>query len=73
MGDAGCELAQREHDVGRVATAYAAALEQAAGGAAVQDAVTGEVARAADEVGIAPGGRALDEIADRLREVEHGG
>jgi glycosyltransferase involved in cell wall biosynthesis len=73
MGDAGCELARREHDVGRVATAYAAALEQAAGGAAVQDAVTGEVARAADEVGIAPGGRALDEIADRLREVEHGG
>jgi hypothetical protein len=69
MGEAGRALAEGPHDLGRVAEAYAAALEEAAGGKAVSDAVTGEIARAAGEVGLSPGGEALGEIAERLREA----
>jgi glycosyltransferase involved in cell wall biosynthesis len=72
MNAAGRGLARGEHDVGRVADSYAAALEEAAGGAAVREAVAGEVARATSEVGITSTGPALDEIATRLREVDHG-
>ena len=42
----------REHDLGRVADAYARALEEAAGGDAVDDAVLWRIAEAAAEVGI---------------------
>ena len=56
----------------RVAELYAAALEQAAGGEAVADAVLGEVARAAAEVGIEPGSPEAAELARRLAEVELG-
>jgi len=52
MGRAALELARAEHDVERVAEAYTAALEEAAGGTAVRDAVAAEVARAAADVGI---------------------
>ena len=72
MGEAGRTAARRDHDVGRVADAYAAALEEAAGGAAVRDAVLGEVARAAEEVGLDANGPALTEVAERLREVGSG-
>jgi glycosyltransferase involved in cell wall biosynthesis len=72
MGAAARALAEREHDVGRVAEAYVSALEEAAGGEAVRDAVRGEVAAAASEVGLQPGGEALGEIAERLREASHG-
>jgi glycosyltransferase involved in cell wall biosynthesis len=51
MGDAARGLVEREHDVDRVAERYAAALEEAAGGAAVRDAVLAEVAAAAADVG----------------------
>jgi glycosyltransferase involved in cell wall biosynthesis len=54
-----------EHEVGRVADAYVEALERAAGGEAVRDAVYREVAKAAAAVG-------LDETAEvsaALREV----
>src|SRR5258706_72822 len=44
MGEAGRELARREHDVERVADLYAAALEESVGGSAVSDAVLGEIA-----------------------------
>jgi len=72
MSAAALELVRREHDLGRVADLYAAALEQAAGGAAVADAVLGDVARAAADVGIEPGSPEASELARRLAEVELG-
>ena len=72
MGVAARALAEQEHDLGRVADAYAETLEQAAGGEAVNAAVTAAVASAAAEVGLEPSGTAVGEIAERLREVGHG-
>jgi glycosyltransferase involved in cell wall biosynthesis len=72
MGDAARAFAEQEHDVGRVAEAYAATLEEAAGGEAVRGAVAGAVASAVAEVGLEPGGEAVREIAERLGEVGHG-
>jgi glycosyltransferase involved in cell wall biosynthesis len=65
LGAAARALVEREHALPRVADAYVAALEVAAGGDAVDDAVLLEVARAAAETG-------LDDVAplaERLREV----
>jgi glycosyltransferase involved in cell wall biosynthesis len=73
MSVAAREYVTREHDLARVADAYAAALEEAAGGPAVRDAVLGEVARAASDVGLDADGTATGELADRLREVRLGG
>jgi glycosyltransferase involved in cell wall biosynthesis len=72
MGAAASELARREHDLQRVADLYAAALEEAAGGDAVGDAVLREVSEAAADVGISPGTAEAGEIARRLAEVELG-
>jgi glycosyltransferase involved in cell wall biosynthesis len=72
MGAAARALAQREHDCVRVAEAYVAALEEAAGGDAVREAVQAQVATAAAEVGLQPGGDDLGEIAERLREASRG-
>jgi glycosyltransferase involved in cell wall biosynthesis len=72
MGAAARNLAEQEHDVGRVADAYAATLEEAAGADAVGGAVAAAVASAAADVGLEPGGEAVGEIAERLREVGHG-
>jgi len=72
MGAAGIELARREHDLGRVAERYAAALEEAAGGGAVGDAVLREVSEAAADVGISADAAEAREIARRLAEVELG-
>jgi hypothetical protein len=60
-------LVDREHRLDRVAEAYAAALEELAGGAAVDEGVLHEVARAAAEVGIGRDEEAV--LAARLREV----
>ena len=72
MAEAGRAAAQGEHELGRVADAYVAALEEAGGGAVVRDAFLGEVARAAEETGLAANGAALSEISERLREVGSG-
>ncbi|HUF01385.1 MAG TPA: glycosyltransferase family 4 protein [Gaiellaceae bacterium] len=72
MGRAAAELARREHDLDRVADLYAAALEEAAGGEVVSDAVLREVSGAAAEVGIAAESAEASEIARRLAEVELG-
>jgi glycosyltransferase involved in cell wall biosynthesis len=72
MGGRAAELARREHDVGRVAELYLAALESALGGAAVAEAMVGEVSRAAADVGISAGTAEAREIARRLAEVELG-
>ena len=66
------ELARREHNLDRVADLYAAALEEAAGGPAVGDAVLREVSRAAADVGISADTSEAQEIARRLAEVELG-
>lgn len=59
----------REHDLERVAEAYAAALEEAAGGVRVRDAVLAEVARAAVEVGIGAEAPEALELARLLVEA----
>jgi glycosyltransferase involved in cell wall biosynthesis len=71
MGAAARVLVEREHRLDRVAEAYAATLEELAGGPAVEDRVLEEVARAAAEVGI--GGEDAAELAARLKEVGLGG
>jgi glycosyltransferase involved in cell wall biosynthesis len=72
MGAAARSYAESEHDLARVADEYAAALEEHAGRVAVNDAVQGAVAAAAADVGLEPGGKALGEIAERLREAGRG-
>ena len=72
MSAAALELVRREHDVERAAELYVAALEQAVGGPAVADAVLGDVARAAADVGIEAGSAEATELAQRLAEVELG-
>jgi glycosyltransferase involved in cell wall biosynthesis len=72
MGAAAADLALREHDLDRVADLYVAALEEAAGGAAVGDAVLREVSRAVADVGIAADTSEAQEIARRLAEAELG-
>jgi glycosyltransferase involved in cell wall biosynthesis len=70
MGRAALELARRDHDLERVADLYAAALEEAAGGPAVVDAVLREVSEAAAEVGIEPSTPQASELAERLVEAD---
>ena len=72
MGERARALAAGEHELGRVADLYAAALEQAAGGEAVAARVLGEVSAAAAAVGIEPGSPEAAELARRLAEVELG-
>jgi glycosyltransferase involved in cell wall biosynthesis len=69
MGRAARAHAEREHSVDRVAELYAAALEEAAGGAAVREAVISELAAAAADVGIEPGSAEAAELGARLREA----
>jgi glycosyltransferase involved in cell wall biosynthesis len=65
LGARALAYVHKEHDLGQVADAYTRALEEAAGGEAVQDAVLLEVARAAADVGMTD----TKELAERLREV----
>jgi glycosyltransferase involved in cell wall biosynthesis len=65
LGDAARAYAREEHDLGRAADGYVKALETAAGGEAVTDAVLWRLAEAAAEVGIDHVG----ELADRAREA----
>ena len=69
MSDAARAYAAREHDLGHVAEEYAAALEEAAGGAKVAEAVIAEVAHAAAEIGIESGTPFAAELATRLDDV----
>ena len=69
IGAAASEYAVTAHDLERVADRYVAAIEELAGGSAVQDAVLREVAKAAHEVGIGMNDSELSEIAARYREV----
>ena len=69
MGDAARGYVGREHDLGRVAERYVAALEDAAGGLIVADKVVDDVARAAAEVGVEPGTAFAADLAERLDEL----
>src|SRR6266508_3499685 len=69
MSDAAREYVRREHDLGRVAEDYAAALEEAAGAGVVADTVVAEVAQAAAEIGIEAGTQFAGELAGRLDEL----
>ena len=69
MSDAARAYVQREHDLGRVAENYAAALEEAVGGTRVADAVVAEVAQAAAEIGVESGTPFAAELAGRLDDV----
>jgi hypothetical protein len=69
MSAAARSYAAREHGLERVAGLYAASLEEAAGGAAVREAVLGEVALAAAEVGLGADAPETAELGARLREV----
>ena len=68
MGAAATEYVADEHELDGVADLYVAALEEAAR-PAVRDAVLGEVAKAAHEVGIDKNDPELAEIAARSREI----
>jgi glycosyltransferase involved in cell wall biosynthesis len=52
LGDAARDFVKREHDLERSAAGYAFALEEAAGGTAVTDAVLLQIAQAAADAGI---------------------
>jgi hypothetical protein len=69
MGVAAREYIREEHDLERSADLYVAALEETAGGSAVEEAVLGEVARAAHDVGLDPYGPELGEVGRSIREV----
>ena len=69
MGAKALELVQREHLLDRVAEAYAAGLEELAGGPGVEERVLQEVARAAAEVGLGRDDADAAALAARLREV----
>jgi glycosyltransferase involved in cell wall biosynthesis len=73
MGAAARELAERDHSLPHVADLYASALEEAAGGGAVRDAVLRGVAEAAADVGIGADDPGAAELAARLDEVGLGG
>jgi glycosyltransferase involved in cell wall biosynthesis len=68
-GETARGYAEREHGLERVGEAYAAVLEQAAGGAPVREAVLAEVGAAAADVGIAADSTETRELGSRLREV----
>jgi glycosyltransferase involved in cell wall biosynthesis len=70
MAEAATEYVRREHDLARVAEAYAAALEWAAGGDAISNAVLAELAQAAADVGIGADSPELVELAARVRELD---
>jgi hypothetical protein len=73
MSEAARDYVHREHDLGHVAGDYVAALEEAAGGTIVADAVVAEVAQAAAEIGIVAGTEVAAELAGRLDEVRAAG
>jgi glycosyltransferase involved in cell wall biosynthesis len=68
LGAAARAYVERENDLGRTADGYTSALELAAGGEQVEDAVLWRVAEAASDAGITD----VAQLAARLREVGFG-
>jgi glycosyltransferase involved in cell wall biosynthesis len=69
IGRAGREYVREEHDLERVADLYFAAIEEAAGGEHVRDAVLGEVAAAAHDVGFEISDPEVPRLAGALGEL----
>jgi glycosyltransferase involved in cell wall biosynthesis len=69
IGAAGKGYVESEHDLEAVADAYAAAVEEAAGGPAVREALVREVAEAAAGIGLAADSPELGRAAAAAREV----
>jgi glycosyltransferase involved in cell wall biosynthesis len=69
LGGSGEAYVRREHDLGRVAEAYAAALEESAGRELVRGEVLGEVSRAASDVGLEPSSPELSDVGRAVSEV----
>ena len=69
MGSAAREYCVRVHELDRVADLYSAACEEAAGGAAVHEAVLREVAFAAHAAGLGADSPELADVARRAREL----
>jgi glycosyltransferase involved in cell wall biosynthesis len=69
LGASGEAYVRREHDLDRVAEAYAAALEEAAGRELVRDDVLGQVSRAASDVGLKASSPELSDVGKALSEV----
>jgi glycosyltransferase involved in cell wall biosynthesis len=69
LGEEARAYAQAAHDLDTVAELYAAALEEAAGGQQVRDAVIGGIATAAHEVGLAEDDPELASIGARAKEL----
>ena len=66
LGAAAREYVRAEHDLGRVADAYVSALEDAAGGEAVSDAMLMRIAQAASDAG-------LDDLSEIVRAARAAG
>jgi glycosyltransferase involved in cell wall biosynthesis len=69
MGAGALEHVRRHHDVGRVAEAYTAALEEFLGGDAVRADVLAQVAAAAADVGLTSDSPELADAAAAVRET----
>jgi glycosyltransferase involved in cell wall biosynthesis len=69
MSELGREYVSREHSLDSTAELYTAALEEAAGGAGVREAVLRRTAQAAHEVGIESTDSQVVEIGRAMREV----
>jgi hypothetical protein len=69
LGARGEAYVRREHDLERVAEAYVAALEEAAGRELVRDEVVGQVSRAASDVGLQATSPELSDVGKALSEV----
>jgi glycosyltransferase involved in cell wall biosynthesis len=69
LGAAAREYVQREHDLGRVAKMYVAALEETAGGWFVRDALLREVAVAAADLQLDATSSELTPVAEAIRET----
>jgi glycosyltransferase involved in cell wall biosynthesis len=69
MSEAAAEWARREHDLESAAERYVAAIEESVGGHAVEQAVVGDVARAAADVGLRADAPELGDVAQRLRDA----
>jgi hypothetical protein len=69
LGASGKAYVRREHDLERVAEAYTAALEEAAGLELVRTDVLREVSSAASEVGLEPSSPELSDVGRAVSEV----
>jgi len=69
LGAAASDYVKREHELGKVADLYVAALEEAAGGPLVRDALLQEVALAAADVGLQADDPEIVRLGAAIREA----